>query len=86
VVILTIVSAAKIAISLDQRLLQAVDRLVKNRAFRSRSEAIQKALEEKLIRLQKSRLARECAKLSRREERALAEIGIEVDAREWPEY
>ena len=79
-------SVAKVAISLDQRLLQAVDRLVKNRAFRSRSEAIQKALEEKLIRLQKSRLARECAKLSRREECALAEIGIEVDAREWPEY
>jgi metal-responsive CopG/Arc/MetJ family transcriptional regulator len=79
-------SVAKVAISLDHRLLQAVDRLVKNRAFRSRSEAIQKALEEKLLRLQKLRLARECAKLSRREERALAEMGIELDAREWPEY
>ena len=79
-------SAAKVAISMDQRVLRHLDRLVKSRLFRSRSEAIQKAVEEKLRRLEKSRLATECAKLSPREEQALAEIGLEADANEWPPY
>jgi Arc/MetJ-type ribon-helix-helix transcriptional regulator len=78
--------AAKVAISMDQRILRHVDNLVKNRVFRSRSEAIQKAVEEHLGRLEKSRLARECAKLSRREEQAFAEIGLDADAKEWPPY
>ncbi len=79
-------NAAKVAISIDQRLLRQLDRLVKTRVFRTRSQAIQHAVEEKLGRLEKSRLARECAKLSRREERAMAEVGLVVDAEEWPEY
>ena len=79
-------SAAKVAISMDQRTLHHVDSLVKNRVFRSRSEAIQKALQEKLSRLKKSRLAEECDKLSRREEQAFAEIGFEADTKEWPPY
>jgi hypothetical protein len=32
------------------------------------------------------RLARECAKLDRREERALADDGLASEAAEWPEY
>ena len=79
-------SAAKVAISIDERLLRHVDRLVRHRIFRTRSEAIQKAVQEKLGRLEKSRLARECAKLSKREERQWAELGFEADAKEWPEY
>jgi metal-responsive CopG/Arc/MetJ family transcriptional regulator len=79
-------SAAKVAISIDQRMLRHLDHLVKNRVFRSRSEAIQKAVEEKLGRLEKMRLARECAKLSRCEEQAFAEMGLEADAKEWPAY
>ena len=79
-------SAAKVAISIDQRVLRHLDSLVKSRVFRSRSEAIQKAVEEKLGRLEKSRLARECAKLSRGEEQAFAEVGLEADAKEWPPY
>jgi metal-responsive CopG/Arc/MetJ family transcriptional regulator len=79
-------SAAKVAISIDERLLRHLDRLVRNRIFKTRSEAIQKAVQEKLGRLEKSRLARECAKLSKREERQWAELGIRADAKEWPEY
>ena len=79
-------SAAKVAISIDQRVLRHLDRLVKSRVFRSRSQAIQKAVEEKLGRLEKSRLATECAKLSPREEQAFADIGLEADAKEWPPY
>src|SRR5579885_3081136 len=56
-------STTKVAISIDQRLLRRVDTLVRQKAFASRSRAIQQAVEEKLARLDRSRLARECAKL-----------------------
>ena len=79
-------SSAKVAISLDDRLLRRLDVLVKNRVFRTRSEAIQKSVEEKLGRLDRSQLARECAKLSKTEEQALAEEGLRSDAQEWPAY
>jgi len=79
-------STAKVAISLSPRVLKKVDRLVKGRVFRSRSEAIQVAVQEKVSRLDKTRLARECAKLDKADERAMADEGIEADAREWPGY
>jgi Arc/MetJ-type ribon-helix-helix transcriptional regulator len=78
--------AAKVAISIDPRLLRHVDRLVRTRIFRTRSQAIQTAVQEKLARVEKSRLARECAKLSKREEVCWAELGLKADAREWPKY
>ncbi len=79
-------SSAKVAISLDDRLLKRLDRLVKARVFRTRSEAIQKSVEEKLGRLDRSRLALECAKLSKTEEQAMAEESFHGDALEWPAY
>ena len=79
-------SIAKVAISLDDRLLRRLDSLVERAVFRSRSEAIQKAVVEKLARLDRTRLARECAKLLQREEQEMAEEGIAKDAAEWPEY
>ena len=79
-------SVAKVAISLDDRLLRRLDSLVERAVFRNRSEAIQKAVAEKLGRLDHTRLARECAKLLPREEQELAEEGIAKDAAEWPEY
>lgn len=79
-------NAAKVAISLDPKLLQGLDRLVKACLFRTRSQAIQAAVREKLARLDKSRLARECLKLSPGEERASAEFGLATDAKEWPAY
>ena len=69
-------AASKIAISIDQRTLNKLDRLVKSRAFPSRSKAIQDAVEEKLKQIEKGRLARECAKLEPDFERALAEEGF----------
>ena len=78
--------AAKIAITLDRETLAHVDRLVKRRVFPSRSRAIQLAVEEKLERLSRKRLARECAKLDPDQERALAEEGISGELAEWPEY
>jgi Arc/MetJ-type ribon-helix-helix transcriptional regulator len=58
-------SSAKIAISLDPKALREVDRLVRQGRFPSRSKLLQDALQEKLQRIDRSRLARECAKLRR---------------------
>jgi len=79
-------STAKVAITLDEDLLKRLDRLVKNRLFENRSRAIQEAVSEKLARLERGRLARECAKLDRKFEQVMAEEGLSVEAEEWPEY
>ncbi len=79
-------STAKVAITLDENLLKRLDRLVKNRMFENRSRAIQEAVSEKLTRLERSRLAKECSKLDRRFEQTMAEEGLSVEAGEWPEY
>jgi Arc/MetJ-type ribon-helix-helix transcriptional regulator len=77
---------SKIAISLDERALEEVDRLVRQGVFASRSQAIEAAVEEKLERMQRTRLALECAKLDPAFEQALAEEGISRDLASWPEY
>jgi metal-responsive CopG/Arc/MetJ family transcriptional regulator len=79
-------STAKVAITLDEDLLKRLDRLVKNRMFENRSRAIQEAVSEKLARLERGRLARECAKLDRKSEQTMAEEGLSVEVGEWPEY
>ncbi len=77
---------SKVAISLDEKTLHRLDRLVKKAVFPNRSQAIQEALDEKLERLGRSRLARECAKLDPTFEKALAEEGLSEELAEWPEY
>ncbi len=77
---------AKIAISLDEGTVDRLDRLVRERIFPNRSQAIQEAVEEKLSRLEHSRLARECAKLDPAFEKALAEEGLSEELSEWPAY
>lgn len=75
----------KVAVTLDREVVDSLDRLVKEAAFPSRSQGIQIALQEKLQRMARGRLARECAKPDPAEERSLAERGFSVDASEWPE-
>lgn len=79
-------SSAKIAITIDQELLNRLDQLVAERQFPNRSRALQEALRDKLERLDRSRLARECAKLDPAEERLLAEEGLAEDVKSWPAY
>lgn len=79
-------SSAKIAITIDRKILTRLDRLVKERQYPSRSRAVQEALRDKLERLDRTRLARECAKLDRVEEQRLAEEGLAEDLKQWPEY
>lgn len=54
------------------------------RVYSNRSRAIEEALEEKLSRMERRRLAEECARLDPDEERALAEEGLQDAA--WPGY
>ena len=77
---------SKIAISLDQNTLEKLDQLVQKDVFPNRSQAIQTAVQEKLKRLSRSRLARECAKLDPAFEKSLAEEGLFEETSTWPEY
>jgi metal-responsive CopG/Arc/MetJ family transcriptional regulator len=79
-------STARVAITIDRRVLGRLDALVKAKAFVNRSSAIQEAVEDKLARLEHSRLARECAKLDPQLEKDLAGEGLALDLTEWPEY
>jgi metal-responsive CopG/Arc/MetJ family transcriptional regulator len=79
-------AASKIAITIDDRTLKRLDYLVKSNAFPNRSKAIQEAVEEKLWRMEKSRLAQECAKLDPKFEQTFAEEGFSSELEEWPEY
>jgi len=63
-----------------------LDRLVDQHVFQSRSQAIQEAVSEKLLRLNRSRLAKECAKLQPAFEKTMAEEGMTEDMSQWPEY
>ncbi len=76
---------AKIAITVDEQALAEIDRLVVEGVFPNRSKAIEEAVQERIARLHRSRLARECAKLDPNEEQALAEEGYTSES-EWPEY
>jgi metal-responsive CopG/Arc/MetJ family transcriptional regulator len=77
---------AKVAVTLDSSVLERLDQLVENALFANRSQAIEIAVEEKLARLERRRLAEECAKLNPDEERALADLGLDADVKAWPEY
>ena len=77
---------AKIAISIEASLLQKLDRLVKAKEFPNRSKAVQGAVEEKLARINHSRLAKECLKLDPEFEKSLAEEGFSLELEKWPEY
>ncbi len=76
----------KIAITLDKEFIGELDRLVKRRVYQNRSQVIQEAVSEKLLRLKRSRLAIECAKLDAVAEKAMAEEGLSKDMSQWPEY
>jgi len=81
-------ATAKVAISIPAAMLRRVDSLVARRVFLNRSKAIQHALSDALGRLNRARLARECAKLDPAEEQAMAEESgaprLRSLARFWP--
>lgn len=76
----------KIAITLDEQFIEDIDRLVSEHVFQNRSQAIQEAVEEKLKRLKRTRLAKECTKLDITFEKVMAEEGLAEESNQWPEY
>jgi len=79
-------SQTKVAITIDEQMLAKVDALVRRKVFSNRSRAIQTAVQEKLERLERSRLAEECAKLDPTLERAMADEGLSEELASWPKY
>lgn len=79
-------SKAKIAITLEQDSIKRLDHLVYDHIFPNRSQAIQEAVNDKIERLERSRLAKECLKLDPSFEKAMAEEGLSEDLSEWPKY
>lgn len=79
-------NTSKVAITINKKTLTKLDSLVKMRVFPNRSSAIQNAVEEKLRRLEQSRLASELTKLDPQFEKRMAEEGFSGDISEWPEY
>jgi metal-responsive CopG/Arc/MetJ family transcriptional regulator len=79
-------ATTKVAVTIDSELLAQVDRLVAQQVFPNRSKAIQEALQDKLTRMHRSRLARESAKLDPQIEQSLAEEGMDQELDTWPVY
>jgi len=79
-------SVAKIAITLEESLLQKIDRLVRQKVYPNRSKAIQDAVAERMHRFDRNRLARECEKLDPNYEQKLADEGLGLEVDQWPEY
>jgi metal-responsive CopG/Arc/MetJ family transcriptional regulator len=78
--------SVKVAITIDRGTLERVDGLVERKLFPNRSRAIQSAVAEKLARMERGRLASECAKLDPKFEKALADEGLGPELDAWPEY
>jgi len=79
-------SSVKVAITLDSETLRRVDSLVAKKVFPNRSRAVRSAVAEKLARIERGRLASECAKLDPESEKALAEEGLGRALGAWPAY
>lgn len=79
-------STAKVAITIEESLLSRLDRLVNSRVFPNRSRAIQEAVSDKLARIDHRRLTKECSKLNKTFEQAMAEEGLGSEVDSWPEY
>jgi hypothetical protein len=60
--------------------------MVKSMEFPNRSKAIQEAVADKLKRLERTRLTRECSKLDPNFEQSMAEEGFSLEKDEWPEF
>jgi metal-responsive CopG/Arc/MetJ family transcriptional regulator len=76
----------KVAVTIEKDLLSRLDRLVAEGQYSSRSNAVEKAVEERLSKIEHTRLARESAKLDPKFEQALADEGLAGDLSDWPEY
>ena len=76
----------KVAVTIEKDLIIKLDRLVSEGKYPSRSSAVEDAVIERMVKVEKSRLAEESAKLDPAFEQAIADEGLLGDFSEWPEY
>jgi len=76
----------KVAVTIEKDLIIKLDRLVSEGKYPSRSSAVEDAVIERIVKVEKTRLAEESAKLDPAYEQALADEGLIGDLSEWPEY
>jgi len=76
----------KVAVTIEKDLIIKLDRLVSEGKYPSRSSAVEDAVIERMVKVEKSRLAEESAKLDPAYEQALADEGLLGDLSEWPVY
>ena len=76
---------AKIAITVDENAVREIDRLVRAGVYTNRSQAFEAAIKQRIEHLRHSRLAHECTKLDRDEEKALADERYAGEG-DWSEY
>lgn len=74
----------KIAITLEEQAVKSLDRWVREGRYPNRSRAVQSAVSLLAERDKRTRLVRELAKLSRRDEQQLAEDGLGDPS--WPRF
>ena len=79
-------NTVRLAVSLEKNILDQIDTLVKNKQYPSRSQLVRSALKEKISKLNKNRLVKECDKLDDKFEVKLSEESFFVENEEWPEY
>ena len=77
---------SEVAIAVSPLFLNRLDAWVQSEHFASRGEAIEQAVEAQLQRLERTRLSEQCALLDVAEERAMADMGLAVDAAAWPAF
>jgi len=76
--------ARKISVTLEKETIAELDRWVREGKYPNRSRALQSAVDFLAERDARRRLARELAKLDRREEQRIADEGL--GASSWPPY
>ena len=75
-----------IMITMDDAVLETLDRLVADAVYPDRSLAIQEAVKYRFNRIDDAIFERELAKLDPEFERQMSEEGLAQDLSEWPEY
>ena len=77
-------ASVKVTVTLDKNILSKLDELVKEKIFKSRSMAVQKAIQDEVKFIKRKRFMEACKNLEPSEEISIAEEGMEYE--KWPEY
>ena len=75
-----------ITITVDDAVLETLDRLVEDAVYPDRDLAIQEAVKHRFSRVDDAIFERELAKIDPEFERQMSEEGLAQDLLEWPEY